>query len=503
MSRLSAIAEYAQEYITEVPAPKQGVIDILRQYGNQDLEEYARCFRENPAEPMQPREDLLHIVRRQSMELFGESLAEALVSKLEKTPVILTANHHGVDYHPLYVQGALVFALPELLNSVSSPKKNVVPILSFGSVSLNNATFPRGILLHPSQDCACRRSYQKVSVFPDHNKHAMVSFTPAFTREMVQKARASTLCLHQRGAISDQIAVELDDILENEYLSEKVLKQDCFSSQVSLLNLKLWQRVLGPRLGAGTPAIIYLEIEKIVSELLQRDMDSDLSLGGRVLFDKALRNHLLTSLNGQSGCWDLTQKHKGTFFFWAIDPRDRRVPLEFTEEGGRTWLVGQDAHGTDYRFSMTPAKLKQALADRKLLPGMFLCFLATAFARGMRCFGGPWQTTYLPAIQAGLVEALRGTSGYGTWAEQVASVPTANYVSGMTVALARNGDSLCAAGMVELSTSNGLGREDIELLRTLQVEKVMLNDFLLDKGRVLNQLLCVRTPHPQALVKII
>ncbi|PLX78688.1 MAG: hypothetical protein C0616_13510 [Desulfuromonas sp.] len=493
------LEHFVREYVASLGGPKAGVIDVLTKQGDKRLKQYVQDFAVNRSQPLQSRKDLVRMVSIHTERLFGPGLANAMVARLERQSVVLTANHHGVDYHPIYVQGTVLYALPELLGQSDRPPGHeaVVPVFSFGSVSLNNATFPRGILLpafpHPRE-----QSSHRIGVFPDRLKHTMVSFTPPMTRKMITAAMERVEKLDQTRSLSRNVAARLTDILKKDYLSDEVLAQESYSDQASLLNDRLWRKVLGKSEGASPLRVVYLEIEPLVSDLLvQHDLHDENSLAYRVLFDQELRHQVIDNLDSVSGCW-YSSNGRGTTFFWGVDPQGRRFPLQLEEEGSSDWLVGKDWKGESHRFRFAAQELEQALADRRLLPGMFLCFLQFAFARGIRCFGGPWQTTYLPRMQARLAAALGRTKGYEDWKTSVEGVPTANYVAGMTLAIAEGEGAACEAGMVELLAAGGLSTSDFELLGNIRVKNAILNNFLLDKSPELVKMCCASN-HPQIL----
>ncbi|MDH3998511.1 MAG: hypothetical protein OET90_06690, partial [Desulfuromonadales bacterium] len=264
------IADYSRQYIGSLSQTTAGVAGILEHYGDLTLREYTqRLGTVNKAQPLQARDDLIEIACAQTQRLLGKAQALKLRQRLEQRAVVLTANHHGVDYHPIYVQGSLVFALPELLDEDADDSANVVPVFSFGSISLNNATFPRGILLHPNAGDSCPGNFCKINLFPDHNKQVMVSKAPPITEQMIGNARRQIIRLQQQHQLRDNVAATLESILDDEYLDSKVLAAQSYSDQATLLNASLWRRLFADAVSekepATAPEFVYLEIESMVS----------------------------------------------------------------------------------------------------------------------------------------------------------------------------------------------------------------------------------------------
>jgi len=102
--------------------------------------------------------------------------------------------------------------------------------------------------------------------------------------------------------------------------------------------------------------------------------------------------------------------------------------------------------------------------------------LVVSLARGLVCAGGYFQCEYLPAMQRGIVKALKQAGGYDDIARLVANVTTDVYLSAMTAVMTRIGsDALIPAGPVEILAGGGLGPDDIERVRTLTVKDAHLS----------------------------
>jgi hypothetical protein len=107
---------------------------------------------------------------------------------------------------------------------------------------------------------------------------------------------------------------------------------------------------------------------------------------------------------------------------------------------------------------------------------LFLCFAVLLFARGLTCIGGYLQGEYLPAMQRGLVRALKKIRKYETLAGFVAQARTDAYMDGMLAVMARSGDHLMPAGPVELM-AGGMTPADMDRLSRLTVREAHLADL--------------------------
>ena len=92
--------------------------------------------------------------------------------------MILTGDHHGFLCHPVLVNGDLLFAL--------SHQDGIVPVLAFGNVPLNNATYPRGLLL---TEMRATRNPVTLPFFPDKSKHRLVYATRSFDKKTLDRGQ--------------------------------------------------------------------------------------------------------------------------------------------------------------------------------------------------------------------------------------------------------------------------------------------------------------------------
>ncbi|MFC1614427.1 hypothetical protein ACFL5K_03945 [Gemmatimonadota bacterium] len=476
-----------------------GVAGIVRECGGLSLEEYAGSLYRHEKQSIQPREDLIEVVGRYARRLLGDKTAALLENHFADTPVALTANHHGVDYSALTVQGTIIFSLPRLL--AGSPEIiPVVPVLAFGIVPLNNFSFPRGIalsraIMSAGQSAEKDKTQVKIPVIPVKNAQTLVSAAGPVTREMVLRSLKKVEKLAGEGTILESEESSLSALLSEEYLRDEILCLTDYSDQAVALNSVVWNRMFAACLRDELPELAYLEIERVVAALLEKDLHDDTSLLHNLLFDPLLREELLHSLDKKFGCWNISQLEKlsspgaqgtpsyesyrgcGTAFFWQVDHKGRRMPLALKTDGPRPYLSGVPP-GTGDRVPLTPESLVHGLKERKLFPGLFTSFATLAFARGIKCIGGFKQVDYLQDMQQGLLKALE-TQGHNDWTNKIAGMSTANFVTGMNIALAHYPDGqMSSAGAIGIIASGGLTRSDIERIKTLTVEEANLAGLL-------------------------
>jgi hypothetical protein len=462
---------------------------VIGSFGGLSLSDYVRALAPGKGPGLQPREDLCEVVRGIVAPLLGKDVAVRCVRDLAAHPVVLTANHHGVDFFAQSVQGSLIFALDRIAGLTPL---STVPVFSFGSVPLNNLTYPRGLLVYQVSPAELERMPLKLPLFSDRLKRRMVSVTPPLERPLIRRAEARFRNMVQGGQVSPALSGALGEILEEDYGSASVLTLPGYSPQSVVLNNRIWKRLFSGL--TGVPEMVYLEFEEITAGLLAFDLKDPVSLARSVMFDPSLREHALEDLDGVRGCWnreyllerlatrpaDHTRTKSaescGTLFFWGIDASGRRIPLYLTSgDPDREVLRGTDDHGKPWEWPYSPEAVLEGLSEKRLLPSLFTCFLCLSLARGVLCLGGYFQAEYLPRMQGGVVKALERTGGYRDAARHVEETPTDAYLSGMLSVMTRmEGVGLIPAGPLEIVAAGGLGKEDIQKMGSLTLRNAHL-----------------------------
>ena len=423
---------------------------------------------------LQPRDDLLEVVHGASVRLLGASDADAAVATLEHSPSVLSANHHGVDYFAQSVQGTL--ALAATLSETTKLRNPAAVVLACAGIPLNNLTYPRGLISYLDCDRDERSSPLRIPVFPDRCKRSLVYSAAPITGEMVDRVSAKLEGLSRKHRLAGSMIPTLRSVLQHDYADSQVLALESYSQQATVLNLRLWRRMLTP--WEGAPRLAYLELETVCSELLLRDLVDDSSLAHALVFDGALRQRVLSALNGARACWDLDALSRrlvtgatdssiaaaaaGTALFWAVDEKSRRIPLSVrVDPTGKARLVGISDQGVRTEVTLEPLAVTQALKERRLLPSLFISYLCLALARGVNCLGGYYQAQYLPVMQQAVSDALRCQGGGQGAAQTIAAVKTDSYLSGMQLVCTENSaGGLVPAGPLEIAAAGGLSADD-------------------------------------------
>ncbi len=477
----------ADQLLTQVCERSPVVKRVLDNFGKVSLADYLQQTLVVSESPLQPRNDLLEVVYRYAESLLGQSVAEKVAQELEIFPAVMTANHHGVDFLAQSVQGSLTFSLRQ----VDGKPAKTVPVFACGNVPLDNPTYPRGLLLyHSNRQAAEFRLPIRLPIFCNRYRRKLVSVVEAYDAEMLAQAERRLAVMVRNRQVPLALATTVESVLGEDYRNSAVMGFENYSQQAVVLNNRLWKRCF--REPEQAPEMIYLELEKIASLLLQVDLNDEDSLAWQVMFNPTLRAQVLDQLDGVRACWDRNKLFRraclnpsdkelnlsgcGTVFFWAINDAGWRVPLSLT--GGAACaalLQGRDDRGEFWTISFSQREILQGLQAGRLLPSLFSCFLTIAFARGISCCGGYFQTDYLSAMQSGLVKVLQEKPGNAEIAARVSQVPSDIYLSGMQ-AVMRNldDDLLLPAGLVEIIASGGLSLSQLEQVRSLTVRDVHL-----------------------------
>jgi hypothetical protein len=478
------------EYLLDRTCEDTAVLDrIIAELGDLSLMSYLKMLQPQSSSPSwQKREDLMEAMVKYTAPLLGKDVAERCTEEINRCPMALTANHHGVDYFSQSVQGTLLFALSKSFGNSWPP---AVPVFSCGNIPMNNLTYPLGMLFYGLSESRVEASPQRVPIFPDRHKRTMVSSVTAFDRAMIERALKRIDSQGTKGEIPPALAACAKEILLSEYGIPEILKLSTYSDQSVILNHRLWKRLFAEPDSA--PDVVVLELEKLVTILLQSDLLDPQSLAWRVLFNRKLRKQVLAQLDGQRTCWSkrnldlrlrsargqnpgqVSSSGCGTLFFWGVDSAGRKVPLtlERDTDGGER-LRGVDDRGEIWDLPFTPSALVEDLIQNRLIPSLFTSYLTVALARGVVCLGGYYQAEYLPAIQEGIVKSLYTIPEYRSMVEPVKGVVTDGYLSGMQAVMTRIGDHLVPAGPLEIIAGGGLKVADLQKVGSLTLREAHL-----------------------------
>lgn len=412
-----------------------------------------------PAPAPQAAHDLIDLAAAEAARLLGEEAGRALVRSLENSYAVTTANHHGLDTHPEFLQGVIVFALDRLLNR--DGRVGVVPVLSTGEVPMSNMSFPQGMFLgRPKGEGS--NAYHRLSLFRPESRKTLVSLQPPFTAGDVAQAGEGLL---QKPFLPFEREI-LKSLLTEICGSTAVLRQTSYADQATVFNALMWPRLFGGK--TELPRLIELDKAELARKLIIKDISDERSLIHSLLFQQEIREQLLLALNGTLGCWNCPDTERwsaaaqGTVLFWGIDLKGRAFNLGLREDGV---LVSEAC--PEFRLPLTPADVREALENKSILPGLYLSFAVMAIARGLMCCGGAYQTGYLADMRKRTAVALEN-AGETALARCIGAFPPSPMTTGlMPLRFSAGEGTPYPAGPVEIMAAGGLTDARLEAVAAI------------------------------------
>ncbi|MEA2494423.1 MAG: hypothetical protein QOJ29_2334 [Thermoleophilaceae bacterium] len=458
------------------------VCDNLDRYGDSTVLELLADVRHSHGDSLQPRDDLFDAVYEQAVPHYGPQLARQAVDELRADPVIPTSNHYGIDTFADSVQGTVLFALRP---TATGTRRRTVVVLGGATVSLNNLTYPMGLLLYDHGEDAVATLPRRVAILPRRGRRATVRSAPPIDAAMVRRAGDRLHAMRRTGALSAFGEQAAGAVLEE--LTPDTLSVPSYGHQATRINTQLWRRLFHG--GVPIADVLQLELEATATALIDRDLSDSSSLLHQLLFTGRLRDALLAALDGARACWcldglqqrlgaslDDATSRDGTVFFWGLNEDGRRVPLTLLRRGTDLILAGIDERRRAYSCIFHPEELRAALHTGVLVPSLFTCYVALAFARGLVCVGGYYQVAYLPVMQRAIVDVLHAENPRG--AVLISQVPTDICLAGLQFCgRILPGVGAIPAGPVEIGGAGGLTGEDLDAVRALSVPEAHLASF--------------------------
>ena len=425
------------EYIEALRRDYPAIDDMLEQYGDSSLAEYLGRIGHRELPEILPSEDLLEAVESHLTPFFGRETASRAAAVLGRQRCLSTANHHHFSFDYSTVQDTLLY---EQWLRKRGETEGIVPIFAAANVHLQNSAFPRGILIY---DCGLPEKKLKLPLFPHKMKHTCVAGIGGVDSSMVQAARTRLRQVKENGTIGLAMYHAISEFYETIVMSDAAQGCGSYRAQTTVVNEQLSRRYFTDR----SPRYLWMPMEDITSELLQKDLRQEEGLLNRLLFHPPLRACLMGQLDGVSGCW--TGSSAGTHFFWGLDGRGVLFAMHLETAQGETLLTGTDSAGGAVTVPFAAGPVCEHLRRRTLLPSLFLIFLELYFLRDYTVFGGYYQPTYLKKMQTGLVQAL-GELGLFRREAEILREKVSHLTLGPTYLLRDRGDGPYRVSTAEL-----------------------------------------------------
>lgn len=439
--------------------------NLVEQKGNQTLLEYAREFSStltNP--PLQQRRDEFIVTFQEEVERqLGTDIAIQAAEQLRQYYFVSTADHHGPIVNESWCNSNLLIGAPY---SEHHDALRYVIVLACANISLNNITFPRGLIFH-AVTAQQELKLQRLSFLPSNAHAAMVYNFRAYSIEDIKKMERLLGEKVKRREVSEQVAEKIQTLLQNVYAQPDVLACQNFSDQVTKTNYILWQHYFSES-GQAPSNLLYIEQERIVSRLIIKHHLFTDTVITHMLFDEDYEPLLQEHFANIQGAFSSTREW-GTYLFWGIsEPKHHRVAL---------WLKGRQLISDDGTFvvDLTPAAIQEALESGRIIPSLLVVFSVLCFYYGLKCLGGFNQTNYLTNMKNAYLRLHADRGNYKS-VEMCAHAQTKEMCDGFITAF-------CGGPQNELVPAAGL---DLYLYNTPntwltimeEVKNLTLNDAL-------------------------
>lgn len=396
---------------------------ILRKQGKKKLYKYAQDYvNVNLNPPIQRRQDeFLTAFKSQVEKKLGPVIAEEAAQQLAKHYFVSTADHHGPICHPFFVNSNLLTAAPYLESN--DPSLKHVIVLSCANVSLENSSFPRGLLFHGASQDGLK--VHRLAFFPSSTRPSVVYNVPPYTQNEIKRLKEEVQIKQQKGEIGEGEVSKISKLLDEIYGAPEVLACESYSDQVTKTNYQLWKKFFTPN-HITPPNLIYLELESLVVKLLIDHHIYQDTIINHILFDPVYEPLITSYFEGIFGSFS-RQEQSGTYLFWAL-PKGARYRLQLWRKGD--YLVSQDE---SYKIELKPEIIQKALESKELIPNLMLDFTTVSFYYGLKCLGGFNQVNYLTFMKNGYIKMNTDLGNYRS-IEVCARAQTKELCDGLTIA---------------------------------------------------------------------
>jgi len=237
----------------------------------------------------------IDIFKDEVQKIFKDnSLLEKIEDYFSKTNYISTVDHHGILSHPSFFQAHLVQAL-------ANEKKDlkIIPVLSSGSISLDNHTFPRGLIFQ------CQKGERRVALVGARHRNECVLGTRLSSKENIEISLSR---------IKKDMPLSVFNILSRVIF--KNISEKSFSSYASLTNRVLFSSL--PNF--GNLDLVMIPHEKISARIILESKDiQDLFFRDDFILKYEIEYKNIVGAHSSDGL-------HGTFLFWRMfDGRREKI----------------------------------------------------------------------------------------------------------------------------------------------------------------------------------
>lgn len=366
--------------------------ETLEQKGDETLYNHALGYKEIKKSFVAKNRQLefIEVVALQVEQLLGAEVAQSVSKQLEQNYFVSTVDHHGPICHPFFLNANLITAIPQADFNL----ENII-VLSCANVSLNNSSFPRGLIFH--SDIGNTQELHRLSFFPAKDSQRAVYGLGGYTQKDLLRIKKLLKRKVLVGHIRHEIAEKIVGLIDTIYGQPRVLESKNYSEQITKTNFEFWQQLFAPY--KKLPNLVYIDQETITSNLLIKHHLNQNTIINRIIFNTEHQQLLIKYFEGIIGAF--SSDDIGTFLFWA-KPKGEKYRQRLWIKNGE--LVNAD--GT-FRVFLTASVIGEKLQSGELIPSMLLTFMLISFYYGVTCLGGFSQPSYLTAMKAGYLQLLQ------------------------------------------------------------------------------------------------
>jgi hypothetical protein len=387
------ITEIIEKLRTEVLAKQTVLAEVYRRNSKKSLLEYSQSWQTNNSARIGIFSKYLS---RHLEAIYGSNVAKEAIDQFNQESLASTIDHHGLLSHPFFINSNLIYSLRKPKYLICFPTSGI---------SLNNNTsWSACLLLHNKQG-----SMKRLSFFPDTYKTQAVFSTQAIGRKDVTRLLVQISSLE----IDTMAAGNLEQFVRHIFDKDQFYQIPSFSQQAAYASRELWKCTF-----PSGPELVYAPLEELVSDILVNEIAKDTeNVLNKLLFSESGWDLIEKHFQGSLGAF--TNNHKGSFLFWGVNGKKRRVHLM----RGKGNLSGDGMY-----LGSGPETLCQYLGDGSIYPTSLTCFLVLLHY-GVTCLGGFNQVNWLTNIKNTYLDLI-GAMGETGEMEIVKKVVTHNFAEG-------------------------------------------------------------------------
>lgn len=386
----------------EVMKQKPVLDEIIKKYGDKKLYEYALDYIDVNQDPIitNRKKEFLETFEKEVTRTLGKEVAQCAKRQLERFYYVSTADHHGPICHPFFISSNLITSAPYF--EYPDPLLENVIVLANSNVSLNNSSFPRGLVFHTKADGG--KQLQKIAFSPSQNKLSPVFNYPAYTKDDIERMKKQLLTKARERIILDDEAEKIISIVDELYNTSDALSCANYSDQITKTNFLLWRKFFKPHEN-DCPDLLYLEIESLVNQLILDHHLNKHTVVNHFLFDEEYYPLILKYFEDVSGAFSIKKKI-GTYLFWGL-PKGSKYRLQLWKKGNK--LESDDG---SYSIELTPEAIRAGIEKKELVPSMMLSHVIISFYYGVKALGGFSQVNYLTFMKNAYIKMQTDRGNY-------------------------------------------------------------------------------------------